>query len=84
MANLTCKGYTAIVEADPGTGWIHGAVMNIPALLTIAGCSMDDLKAAFALAVADYEDRYHVRHKAPEVPRSQMVGRRVENASHLP
>ena len=81
MTKLACKGYTATVEADPDTGWLYGEVKDIPALLTISGCSMDDVKVAFALAVADYEDR-HRRDKAPGVPRAQ-IGARTTRPRHL-
>jgi len=75
MTKLTCKGYTATVEADPDTGWLYGEVTNIPALLTIAGCSMDDLKAAFVLAIADYEDRREGAKKTPKVSHGQIAAR---------
>ena len=55
MTKLTSKGYTATIVADPDTGVFHGQVTNIPALLTIAGCSMDEVKIAFDEAIADYE-----------------------------
>jgi predicted HicB family RNase H-like nuclease len=55
MAKLICKGYTATVEADPETGFLHGEVRNTSALLTVAGRSMDELKAALEATIADYE-----------------------------
>jgi predicted HicB family RNase H-like nuclease len=55
MTTLTSKGYTATVVADPDTGSFHGQVVNIPALLTIAGSSMDEVKIAFDEVIADYE-----------------------------
>ena len=63
MTTLTCKGYTATVVTDPDTGVFHCQVTDMGALLTIAGCSMDEVKAAFEEALADYEVRCRERDK---------------------
>jgi predicted HicB family RNase H-like nuclease len=77
MTQLTHKGYTATIEADPDTGIIHGEARKARALLSFAGCSMDEAKAAFMQTIADYEDWCRKRDKAPETPRSRIARRKA-------
>jgi len=65
MTKLTCKGYDATVFADPETGFLRGEVTNASALLTIAGCSMDEIKAAFEETICDYEEWCRESDRAP-------------------
>ena len=77
MTQLTHKGYTATIEADPDTGLIHGEARNASALLSFAGCSMDEAKTAFMQTIADYEEWCRERDKVPETPRSRIARRKA-------
>jgi predicted HicB family RNase H-like nuclease len=73
MTKLTCKGYAATVEADPETGFLHGEVPTTGALLTIAGCSMDEVKAALEETIADYEELRRERNRRPTQSKVQAI-----------
>ena len=70
MNMLRHKDYLATVELDPDVGLFHGEVINTRAVLTFQGRSIDELNAAFADTIADYEDWCKEREKEPERPYS--------------
>ncbi len=70
MNLLRHKEYLATIELDPDAGFFHGEVINTRAVLTFQGRSLDELRAAFADTIADYEDWCKERGKEPEKPYS--------------
>ncbi len=84
MTQFTHKGYIATIKADPGTGLLHGEATNARALLTFAGCSMDEVKKAFEEAIDDYEEWSRGRYKASETPRSLLTMRKADRRRLTP
>ncbi len=75
MTTLTHKGFTATIESDPDTGLFHGEATAKGALVTFAGRSMGEVKAAFEETIADFEEWCSERGKAPETPCGQIAVR---------
>ena len=82
MNSLRHKDYLATIELDPDAGFFHGEVINTHAVLTFQGSSLDELKAAFADTIADYEDWCRERGKEPERPYSGSFTLRMPPELH--
>jgi predicted HicB family RNase H-like nuclease len=82
MNMLRHKDYLATIELDSDAGFFHGEVINTRAVLTFQGSSLDELKAAFADTIADYEDRCRERGKDLEQPYSGSFTLRMPPELH--
>ena len=82
MNTLRHKDYLATIELDSEAGFFHGEVINTHAVLTFQGASLDELKAAFADTIADYEDWCRERGKEPERPYSGSFTLRLPPELH--
>ena len=82
MSMMRHKDYLATIELDPDVGLFHGEVINTRAVLTFQGRSIDELTAAFADTIADYEDWCHARGKEPEKPYSGSFTLRMPPELH--
>lgn len=51
---LSHKGYIGKVEFDEDADIFHGRVINVPAVITFQGTSVNELKTAFIDSVNDY------------------------------
>jgi predicted HicB family RNase H-like nuclease len=82
MNMLRHKDYLAEIELDEDAGIFHGEVINTRAVLTFHGRSLDELKAAFADTIVDYEDWCKERGKEPERPYSGSFTLRMPPELH--
>jgi len=82
MSMMRHKDYLAAVELDPDAGLFHGEVVNMRAVLTFQGRSIDELQSAFADTIADYEDWCKERGKEPERPYSGSLTLRMPPDLH--
>ncbi len=82
MSTMTHKGYVAAVELDEGAGLLHGEVVNTRDVLIFQGTTVEELKAAFADTIADYEDWCRERGKEPERPYSGNFSVRIPPELH--
>jgi predicted HicB family RNase H-like nuclease len=79
---MTHDGYVAAIELDEEAGLFHGEVINTRAVLTFQGRTLNELKAAFADAIADYIDWCRERGKEPERPYSGKFTLRISPELH--
>lgn len=57
MNNILVEGdYLARVDLDPDGDIFHGRIIGITDVINFYGSSIDELKAAFKDAIADYQD----------------------------
>jgi predicted HicB family RNase H-like nuclease len=87
MTTMTHDGYVASIELDEDAGLFHGEVINTRDVLTFQGRTLDELKAAFADAVAGYVEWCREWGKQPERPYSGNFTVRVSpscTAASLP
>ena len=82
MSTMRYKDYLATVELDHDAGLFHGEVINTRAVLTFQGRSIDELNAAFADTVEDYEAWCRERGKEPERPYSGSLTLRMPPDLH--
>jgi predicted HicB family RNase H-like nuclease len=82
MNMLRHKDYLATIELDPEAGFFHGEVINTRAVLTFHGSSLDELRAAFADTIADYEEWCQERGNEPERPYSGSLTLRMPPELH--
>jgi predicted HicB family RNase H-like nuclease len=66
MTTMVQDGYLARVELDDEAGQFHGEVVNTRGVLTFQGRTLDELKAGFADAIADYIEWCRERGKEPQ------------------
>jgi predicted HicB family RNase H-like nuclease len=80
MTTMTHDGYVA--ELDEEAALFHGEVINTPDVLTFKGRALEELKAAFADAIADYVEWCRERGKEPQRPYSGNFTMRMSPELH--
>ena len=79
---MTCKGYTAAIKVDEGSGLLFGHAVGLRDGITFQGETIAALKASFAESVDFYVELCASRGKVPEVPFSGKLMVRIDPALH--
>ena len=79
MTTVTHDGY---IEIDEDAGALSGIVVNARATLHFTGRSVEELRQAFADAIADYLDWCKERGVEPEKPYSGTLSLRINPGLH--
>jgi predicted HicB family RNase H-like nuclease len=82
MNVMSYKGYEAVVQYDEDAEIFHGEVINLRDVITFQGCSVMELKQAFADSVEDYLAFCKERGEEPEKPYSGQFVVRVDPPLH--
>ena len=75
-------GYEAQIDFDEETEQFHGEIINLRDVITFQGRSVDELKQAFAVSLADYFAFCKERGEDPEKPYSGQFIVRIEPPLH--
>lgn len=65
--------YEAVVTFDEDAALFHGEVTNLRDVVTFQGTSVDELRKAFAVSIADYLELCATRGEPPEAPFSRTL-----------
>ena len=79
---LKHKGYSGEVKYDDEARIFHGEVINLRAVLTFQGRTVDELETAFRETVEDYLEWCRERGKEPEKPFSGQLILRISSELH--
>jgi predicted HicB family RNase H-like nuclease len=82
MNTMTHDGYIAEISLDEEAGLLSGVVLNTKATLHFTGKTVEDLKAAFAETIQDYQDWCKAEGKEPEKPYSETLSLRIPPDLH--
>ena len=76
------KGYIGKVEFDDDAGIFHGEVINVRAVITFQGESVQEIRQAFQDSIEDYLEFCASRNEDPEKPFSGTFTVRIPPELH--
>ena len=82
MTTMSHDGYEAAVEYDADAQIFHGEIVNLRDVITFEGCSVEELKTAFADSIDDYIEYCRELGEEPEQPYSGQLLVKVEPGLH--
>ena len=82
MMTMKYKGYEANIDYDEDADIFHGEVADLRDVVTFQGCSVAELKKAFAASIEDYLAFCKERGEEPERPYSGEFLVRIDPSLH--